>query len=477
MSRVPPTPHQMPTQPSPDRSHGHDTIVDAIRAYADGITLMPLLTSLNAQQAKPISRRTLSRRLATLEALGRVTSNGQTTAARYFVSESTTDVSSEKPEPERAEGLTVSPAGAEVRSLVRQPKLRRPPVGYQQSFLRDYLPGTTWYLTPSMRLYLHTLGRTSDSSRPAGTFAHDIFERLLIDLSWASSRLEGNTYSRLDTENLLAFGVRAEGKDAAEAQMLLNHKKAIEMLVDQADVIQFNRYTILNLHAALAENLLDDAKDEGRVRTRLVGITGTTFVPLSIPQQLEELLELLLMKASLIPDAFEQAFFVMVHLPYLQPFIDVNKRTSRLAANIPLIQANFCPLSFIDVVERDYVDGTLGVYEFNRVELLRDVFLWAYERSCAQYRVVRDSLPQPDPIRLRYRQELAEIVHEFVISGAVPERNALMRWAAQRDLARDDQAAFADTALALLINLHEGSSSRYGLGPSEFRAWSSRFRT
>lgn len=465
----------MPPSSRTKRDSDNELIVNTIRSNVEGIALTQLLRAVNERRLKPMSQRTLLRRIAALEVIGRVTSKGQTTAARYFVLESEPDVTAG--EQETVEGLTVSREGAAVRTLVRQPRIRRQPVGYQQSFLREYQPGATWYLTTEMRTHLHTLGHTSDSARPAGTFAHAIFERLLIDLAWASSRLEGNTYSRLDTENLLAFGVRAEGKDAAEAQMLLNHKKAIEMLVDQAESIQFNRYTLMNLHAALSENLLDDAKDEGRVRSRLVGITGTTFVPLSIPQQLDELLDLLLAKASVIPDAFEQAFFVMVHLPYLQPFVDVNKRTSRLAANIPLIQANFCPLSFIDVVERDYIDGTLGVYEFNRVELLRDVFLWAYERSCAQYRVVRDSLPQPDPIRLRYRHDLTEVVHETVASGAVPERAALLRWASQRDLAREDQDAFAETALSLLINLHEGSISRYGLRPSEFREWSARFRT
>ena len=93
----------------------------------------------------------------------------------------------------------------------------------------------------------------------------------------------------------------------------------------------------------------------------------------------------------------EQAFFAMVHLPYLQPFEDVNKRVSRLAANLPLIRQNLCPLSFVDVPERAYIDAILGVYELNRIELLRDVFIWAYERSCARYGAVRRSLAGPLP--------------------------------------------------------------------------------
>ncbi|MDP3927076.1 MAG: Fic family protein, partial [Hydrogenophaga sp.] len=99
--------------------------------------------------------------------------------------------------------------------------------------------------------------------------------------------------------------------------------------------------------------------------------------------------------AAEIIDPFEQAFFLMVHLPYLQPFKDVNKRVSRLAANIPFIRNNLCPLSFIDVPQQAYVNAMLGVYELNRVDLLRDVFVWAYERSCQQYVAIQQTLVPP----------------------------------------------------------------------------------
>ena len=89
----------------------------------------------------------------------------------------------------------------------------------------------------------------------------------------------------------------------------------------------------------------------------------------------------------------------MVHIPYLQPFIDVNKRVSRPGANIPLIRHNLCPLSFIDVPERAYVEGTLGVYELTNIDLLRDVFVWAYERSCQRYIAIRATAAEPDPTR------------------------------------------------------------------------------
>lgn len=435
-----------------------------------------------------IAWRTMLRRLKELEARKRVTPVGEGQSRVYRLTPAQerkpAGTPSETP-PERAaedkpadageeEYVPLSPEGEELRALVRRPMVARRPIGYQEEFLREYEPGTTWYLTDEHRARLHEMGRTPDADRPAGTFAREVFERLLIDLAWASSRLEGNTYTRLDTENLLEHGVRAEGANATDAQMILNHKKAIELLVDQAEDVGFNRYTLLNLHAALSENLLDDATDEGRIRSRLVGVTGTAFVPLSIPQKLEELFDLLLAKAGAILDPFEQAFFVMVHLPYLQPFADVNKRTSRLAANIPLIKANLCPLSFVGVPDRAYVEGTLAVYETTRVELLRDVFLWAYDRSCAQYRVVRDSMAEPDPIRLRYRPQLGDLVRDVVLGGKTPRLGDLRQWAdtnASPPIPAEDRARFAEIALELLLDLHEGAIARYRLRPSEFAAW------
>src|SRR3989338_3867460 len=118
----------------------------------------------------------------------------------------------------------------------------------------------------------------------------------------------------------------------------------------------------------------------------------------------------------------------MVHLPYLQPFEDVNKRVSRLAANIPLVRRNLCPLSFVDVPQPDYVNGILGVYELNRVDYLRDVFIWAYERSCARYSAVRQSLGEPDPFRFKYRSQIAKLVAEVVQNGQ--DKRSAVKWIA-----------------------------------------------
>lgn len=442
----------------------YEHIVAAVTRHPDGIGIDALAAALPA-----LPRRTLQRHLARLVTAKMLRSEGQASARRYLPVAGHSD---EPAEPEHTADADVwmSDAGLEVRRLIRRPISQRRPAGYQRAFLDGYRPNEDVYLSPTVRRHLHGLGRALGDGRPAGTYARQILDRLLIDLSWASSRLEGNTYTRLDTQNLIAFGQIAEGKDQREAQMILNHKGAIEMLVEDAQTIGFTRHTIQNLHALLADNLLADPDATGRLRSILVSISGTTYQPTGIPQLIEEMFDALLTKATQIEDPFEQAFFSMVHIPYLQPFEDVNKRVSRLAANIPLIQHNLSPLSFVDVAERAYVEAILGVYELNRVELLRDLFVWAYERSCQRYTLLREALPAPDPLRLRYRNEVAEIVRETVRLGEPIDTGAVRTYG--RELV---QPVDLDAVVAMAVNelhrLHEGNIARFGLRLSEFRAW------
>ncbi len=416
--------------------------------------------------------RTVQRRLALLVRAGQLIARGKGTARRYFASRKHVEGQPDTRLPAQIpmSVLPLSIEGTALFKLVNGPLASRKPVPYRRDFLDQYVPNQTHYLPDNLRLRLHEIGRSPVIDRAAGTYARRILDRLLIDLSWSSSRLEGNTYSRLDTQNLIAFGHAAIGKDLVETQMVLNHKRAIEMLVEQADDIGFNRYTFQNLHALLSENLLHDPGAVGRLRRIEVAITGTVFYPLAIPQLIEECFDLLLAKADAIADPFEQAFFIMVHLPYLQPFEDVNKRVSRLGANVSLIKHNLAPLSFVDVPETEYVAGTLAVYELNRVELLRDVFAWAYERSCQRYTAIKDSLPEPDPLRLRYRDALNSVVAGVVRIGLPIEHMHIHGLAgALVDVA--DLEAFISLATNELYLLHEGNLARYRLRPSELARW------
>ena len=452
-----------------------DVIIEAVAAFPKGAGIEEIQNTLGIG----VQRRTLQRRLALLVEQKRLIVEGRARACRYRLPVITGEIHLPNLKiigyAERY--IPVSSAGEAIKQAVRQQIQNRRPVGYNRAFLDSYQPNDTFYLTPEIRHELNKMGRSPEAQRPAGTYARKIFNRLLIDLSWNSSRLEGNTYSLLETERLLEQGEAAAGKDAMETQMVLNHKAAIELLVEQADEVGFNRYTILNLHALLSDNLLADPQACGRLRAIPVGIGGTVYHPLEVPQLIDECFRQILTTASEIVDPFEQAFFGMVHLPYLQPFEDVNKRVSRLAANIPLIRENLCPLSFVDVPDRAYIDGTLAVYEMNRVELLRDVFVWAYQRSCGRYSAIRQSLGEPDPLRLQYRRRIKEIVAE-VVRGCM-DKLAAARWIARKAAAEipvHDRNRFVEIVETELSSLHEGNFARYHLRPAEFDKWRQSWR-
>ena len=445
-------------------------------AHPSGIGITAIEAEMAQGQGGKPNRRTLQRRLQKLIGEQRLTTEGESIALVYkLISGSVVPASGSMTLTATATAeaelyVPVSPEGAVIRDQVRLALMHRRPVGYQRDFLQAYQPGETFYLPEPLRLQLHEMGRTSANERPAGTYARDILGRLLVDLSWASSKLEGNTYSRLDTLNLIELGQVAKGKDAIETQMILNHKAAIEMLIEDADEVGFDAFTFKNLHAVLSQDLMRDPQACGRLRRRPVDISGTVFHPLALPQVVEDCFMQLLDKAAAIPDPFEQAFFLMVQLPYLQPFEDVNKRVSRIGANIPLFKHNLCPLSFIDVPEHAYIEGTLGVYELNQIELLRDVFIWAYERSCQRYLAIAQTMVEPNPLKIKYREALIQAV-QTVVKGLRQPSPAVIAEVAQDHAAQADQAAFREMLTAALQQLHEGSIARYRLRRSEYIAW------
>jgi hypothetical protein len=328
-------------------------------------------------------------------------------------------------------------------------------------------------LTTAEKEELEELGHVEDQLQPAGTYTRKILNRLLIDLSFNSSRLEGNTYSLLDTERLIQDGAPAAGKDPQETQMILNHKGAIEFLAERSDQVAFNRFTIANLHAYLSENLLGNPAAEGRLRTIPIDIGQSAYVPTAIPQLIEDCFDLILKKAEEIQNPFEQALFISVQIPYLQPFEDVNKRVSRLAANTPLFSHNLCPLSFTDVPMRLYIEGLLGVYELNDISLFKEVFKWAYRRSASRYKVIQESLGTPDPIYLKHRDLIKQTVRNLVESltsrSDVPVKlDQLLD--AKVDL--EEKSEIINSIEKELTSLHEGNIARFNIGLSDFRKWS-----
>jgi len=442
-----------------------DIILEIIGRFPKGASLEEILLGLDLA----FSRRTLQRCLSLLVKRNEIVAVGRARARRYKLFHSPEE---EKYETLKSFSIHISEVGALIQEKVLQPLHVRQPVTYNRAFLEEYRPNSTYYLAADVRKKMLEMGGSEDGRYPAGTYARQIFERLLIDLSWNSSRLEGNTYSLIETQRLLDQGKAAVGKDLKETQMILNHKAAIEFLIESAKEVAINRFTILNLHTFLSDNLMSDPAACGRLRTIAVGISHSTYIPIAIPQIIEECFDLLLSKAQKIKDPFEQSFFLMVHIPYLQAFDDVNKRTSRLAANIPLIRKNLCPLSFVDVPEKMYINGLLGIYELNKIDLLRDVFIWAYERSCMRYATTRKAMGEPDPFLLQYRNAIKQAVGE-VVRGCLNKEQAVssIRQKADQFIPEQDRSRFIEAVERELLALHEGNVARYKLREGEYEKW------
>ncbi len=457
----------------PDREEELASIIEIVRKSPAGARRSDIASAL-----KDVPQRTLQFWLRSLVDDGRLIQENRGPAARYRIA---VPVEADAKRTEAHKGADEKPAEVEIpisgeskqiREYLQQPVEARKHVGYNRQFLDDYRPNTTFYLSPAERTHLAEVGTTKTGIEPAGTYAKQILSRLLIDLSWNSSRLEGNTYSLLDTRRLIEFGEEAQDGNRLEAQMILNHKDAIEFLVSEADEIGFNRHTILNLHGILAQNLLADPTAAGRLRRIGVGIQQSAFHPLEVPQLIEECFDQVLATAQAIRDPYEQALFAMVQLPYLQPFDDVNKRVSRLAANIPFIKGNLSPLSFSEVPRSAYTEAVLGVYELNKVDLLKDVFIWAYEKSAEHYLAVRQSLGEPDPFRQRYRQDLRQLEGD-VVRGRLDRKEAaafISDWV-NKNVTEGERDTFREMVESDLLGLHEGNFARLQIRPSEFTAW------
>ncbi|MBK9130029.1 MAG: Fic family protein [Gammaproteobacteria bacterium] len=366
----------------------------------------------------------------------------------------------------RATGYSLAGA-AVVHAYLQTPYNRRRPTTYNKEFLDRYVPNKTFHLGAAERSRLHETGRPEPQPMPAGTYARRILERLLVDLSWASSRMEGNTYNILETERLIRFGQEAAGKDRKEAVMILNHKEAIQYVVDNLADITISRPDLFSIHALLSDGLLTDPAMAGRLRRMPVGISYSSYRPLADQFAIEEEFDILVHKAAAISDPFEQSFFVLVHIAYLQAFEDVNKRTSRIAANIPLLKADLAPMSFMAMNDAHYIDGLIGVYELNNVALLRDVYIDAYLASAENYRVLRAELESPEKAALAYRDFVRASVRRSVLEWKAFRPEAVMAMAMEAGIPEDDREQVVNYVGQEFRGLHEGNVIRYRLRPED----------
>ncbi|NQY67275.1 MAG: Fic family protein [Flavobacteriales bacterium] len=207
-------------------------------------------------------------------------------------------------------------------------------------------------------------------------------ERLAIDLSWKSSQIEGNTYSLLETEQLLKEKQTASGKTKDEATMLLNHKDAIDFIIDTPEyVAPLSTSKIEDIHSLLIKELAANRN----IRQRKVGISGTNYLPLDNEFQIKEALTSMCELVNKKENIFDKALLTLMLISYIQPFMDGNKRTARIVSNAILMNNKYCPLSFRTVDSIDYKKAMLIFYEQNNLTAFKKIFITQFEFAVNTY--------------------------------------------------------------------------------------------
>lgn len=389
---------------------------------------------------RKVSQSTVSRALAELMKAGIVTKVGTT----------------------RNSSFALSP---EASRFAKPPHLRTP-VTYDPSLIGGYNANETRWLPAAAEAKMRTAAAAMQHQLDASTYSQQIAERFLIDLSWASSAFEGNTYSYLETEALIKFGAAANGHDVAEAMMIMNHKKAILTLLENLDNETLKAETVSRMHALLMRDSLPP-EELGRIRRREVRIGSSAYRPSNDSAQLQSDLGGLLWQAERVENPFEASFVLLAGIPYLQPFEDGNKRTGRLSCNIPLLKAGLPPMSFIALDKADYLAGLISSYETGDLNLLADVVADGYSAAAPSYAAAISSGRKPRFVELRERQRIEETIQAIVkevIDGTCPDVDSEIA-ARFAHLPNEDKTAVAESINSALDALNEVNAGAWGVTP------------
>ena len=228
---------------------------------------------------------------------------------------------------------------------------------------------------------LHEQFRKNISNLSKSAFQKEM-ERLAIDLSWKSSQIEGNTYSLLETERLLKEKEAVEGKSKDEAVMLLNHKAAIDFIVENPTYVEpLSIASIEDIHSILVKDMNIDRN----IRKGRVGISGTNYTPLDNEFQIKDALRDMCNLVNQRENVFEKALLLLILISYIQPFLDGNKRTARIISNAIIIQKQFCPISFRTIDSMEYKKAILIFYEQNNLTAFKNIFMNQYEFAVNSY--------------------------------------------------------------------------------------------
>ncbi len=369
-----------------------------------------------------------------------------------------------------ADTSILSERGQEIINLLKKPILDRPSVSYSVNFLESYQPNETFYLPQAIRAHLRHLGTPNGVFTEPGSHCRQILDRFLIDIVWSAAQLSGSSYSLMELERLINLNVPADEKNPADTQLLLNQKWAIEYLTEHIKELGFNLSTAQNFHALMEDNLSQDSSSNGLLRSQATNMNNSSYLANLSGAALEETFKLLLSKGQDINDPFEKAFFVLVHIPYLYPFNQHNRKISWILANATLITHNLCPIVFLESAPQRYHTGTVSVAELNEIDLLRDIFISEYENSCRRYLTGRKPTGHTDTFRMRYREQLLRAVQSILKSTDSNIMEVIRKWSSSR-ITVEDRQQFEATLLNELERLHAGNIARYRIRANELNQW------
>jgi Fic family protein len=260
---------------------------------------------------------------------------------------------------------------------------RNAKTSFDFKLITEILNGANLFTEEELNI-LHELQEeyTESINKLSVTENRKALEHLSIDLSWKSSEIEGNTYTLLETEALLKNNETAAGKTMEEANMLLNHKKAIDFLIQEKNYLApLSVAKIEDIHSLLVNNLEVDRN----IRKGIVTVIGTNYKPLDNEHQIREALQDMCNLVNVRENIFEKALLVLVLISYIQAFGDGNKRTARIISNGILIQNNYCPISFITIDTIAYKKAMLLFYEQNNISAFKRIFIDQFEHAAITY--------------------------------------------------------------------------------------------
>lgn len=408
-----------------------------VRRGGNGLSQAKIIQLL---ELAPSSQSSVSRALAKLGAAGLVEKSGTTRDASFSLT-------------------------AEAKWFAIPGHLR-PQVKYDPDRFGSYDPNVAPWLDPaSHALMSESVGKGSLELDPS-TYTREIAERFLIEMSWASSALEGNTYSLPETEALIKYAEVAGGKSEIEVQMILNHKQAIGWVIDNIATVEIAPETVMRLHAMLMRTLVRQ-NNLGAVRRDPVSITTSSYVPSSDHTELSMGLSELCWKASTAKDPFEASFALLAGIAYLQPFIDGNKRTGRLLSNIPLLKAGLPPISFIGVGRAAYGIGMTTWYELADTSHLGKAIAEGYAITAPSYLVATTTKRVPRSVEIRMRRRLDDAVAEY-LSQAVASPDLMPSDFARdafRELEGEDLDVIIQSFADIIAAINELNCVAYGVAP------------